>query len=77
MPATESPHTGEPAMAAVYVEIPRGERTAGQWADHFTAALDGVEVEVVIEPEGDRAVVLLTARASEHGTLECCRPPYL
>lgn len=62
MTATDRMYPDQPAMAAVYVELPCDERTAAQWAAHLTAQLDdGVDLEVVIEPAGSRAAIVLTA----------------
>ncbi|OZG29729.1 hypothetical protein BH683_007260 [Williamsia sp. 1138] len=48
-------------MAAVYVELRGDKRTAAEWTAHLTDQLDGVDLEVVIEPAGDRAAIVLTA----------------
>ncbi|ORM35501.1 hypothetical protein [Williamsia sp. 1135] len=63
MPTTSHPNSDEPVIAAVYVELPGDTRTAPQWTSHLTAQLDdGVDLEVVIEPAGNRAAIVLTAR---------------
>lgn len=56
------PQPDEPAMAAViYVQLPRNERTAAQWAACLTADLEVADLEVVIEPAGERAVIIFWA----------------
>lgn len=68
---TARPYPDEPAMATVYIDLPDHDRTETQWATHLTAQLDGVEIEVVIEPEGRRAGIILTAiGSSEPAALE-------
>lgn len=51
----------EPSLAVVYVQLPRQVRTSGQWVAHLTLTTDLDEVEVVIEPAGERAAILLRA----------------
>ena len=71
MPITGNPNRDESAMAAVYVDLPGDKRTAAQWTAHLTAHLDGVDLEVVIEPARARAAILLTASdGSDSGALE-------
>lgn len=56
---TECCSPDQPAMAVVYADLPRHRRTAAQWTAELETALDGVDVEVIIEPTGDRAAIIL------------------
>lgn len=59
--STEDSNPDRPAMAVVYADLPRHQRTAAQWTAELAATLDEVEIDVVIEPAGERAAIILIA----------------